>query len=74
MKLFKALPLIALGFALLTTPASTTGDAAAGKKVLKNAKPAMLLMLKNIKLARTWLTLWAGPLVVLMGIKNIQKQ
>ena len=48
----KALLLIALGFALPTTPALATGDAAAGEKVFKNAKPAMLLMLKNIKLAR----------------------
>ena len=38
MKLIKAPPLIALGFALSTTPALATGDAAAGEKVFKKCK------------------------------------
>ena len=38
MKLIKELPLIALGFALSTTPAMATGDAAAGEKVFKKCK------------------------------------
>ena len=38
MKLIKALPLIALGCALSTTPALATGDAAAGEKVFKKCK------------------------------------
>ena len=38
MILIKALPLIALGFALSTTPALALGDAAAGKKVFKKCK------------------------------------
>ena len=38
MKLIKELPLIALGFALSTTPAMATSDAAAGEKVFKKCK------------------------------------
>jgi len=38
MKFIKTLPLIALGFALSTTPALASGDAAAGEKVFKKCK------------------------------------
>ena len=38
MKLIKTLPLIALGFALSTTPALASGDVAAGEKVFKKCK------------------------------------
>ena len=38
MKLIKALSLIALSFALSTTPALATGDAVAGEKVFKKCK------------------------------------
>ena len=38
MKLIKTLPLIALGFALPTTPALASGDVAAGEKVFKKCK------------------------------------
>ena len=38
MKLIKELPLIALGFALSTTPALASGDVAAGEKVFKKCK------------------------------------
>jgi len=38
MKFMKILPLIALGFALSTTPALASGDAAAGEKVFKKCK------------------------------------
>ena len=38
MKLIKALPFIALGFALSTPPALASGDAAAGEKVFKKCK------------------------------------
>ena len=38
MKLIYGLPLIALGFALSTTPAVASGNAAAGEKVFKKCK------------------------------------
>jgi len=38
MKFIKTLPLIALGFALSTTPALASGDVAAGEKVFKKCK------------------------------------
>ena len=38
MKFIKTPPLIALGFALSTTPALASGDAAAGEKVFKKCK------------------------------------
>ena len=38
MKLINGLPLLALGFALSTTPALASGDAAAGEKVFKKCK------------------------------------
>ena len=38
MKFIKILPLIALGFALSTTPALASGDVAAGEKVFKKCK------------------------------------
>ena len=46
MKLIKALPLIALGFALLTTPALASGDAAAGEKIFKKCKACHVVYAK----------------------------
>ena len=49
MKLIKALLLIALGFALSTTPALANGDAAAGEKIFKKCKACHVVDAKNHK-------------------------
>ena len=74
MKFMKTLPLIALGFGLSATPALATGDAAAGEKVFKKCKACHVVDAEKHKTGPHLVNIRVGPLVVLAGIKNIQRR